>query len=389
LKSKWGKRRVFIIGGVVAGTIGLLVFGNSKTIGDALSSDESTSRTIAIVVSITSLWALNIGLNVVQSPAWALTLDICNNDAEVTKSTAAVTALSATGTLAANLLGFANLVALLTFFNSNTQAMFYIGTACLFLSCFPTLLLGKEKSGVAVVNDNGKDHERASGGGVRAFIASLRATPRPIVKLCVAYFASSAAMSPFYFYWTDFVGADVFGGVADAARGSAARQRYDDGVRFGSLGLALMAGVTLINSLCLPLVQRQLSKKQVYFAAHIVALVGVILPLFAFGKAASMVAVGAIGVLNSTYSTIPFGMLSTFTTHDSNESTSDAADNNDNDNGFYIGLLNIAQVTGQMIANLLCGLIMSATDRVYSCFAVGLFFVALGMIAILFLDKTR
>jgi len=101
---------------VISGTLGLLVFGNSKEFGEAVSDEQSTSRSVAIVVAIVSLWALNIGLNIVQSPAWALTLDICRTSTEVTKGTASNTALSATGTLLANGLGYINIISILTFF---------------------------------------------------------------------------------------------------------------------------------------------------------------------------------------------------------------------------------------------------------------------------------
>ena len=300
--------------------------------------------------------------------------------------------------------------------------MFYIGTGCLILAVIPTLVIGKERAGQRldeqtpivhadqyIVNnetttnnsdDDDDDYDdtvretvvssddidsRHVASGWRAFYNSVRQTPRSIVKLCVAYFCSSAALSPYYFYFTDYVGANVFDGVANAKIGTLPRTRYDDGVRFGALGLALMAGVTLLTSLSLPLIQRALSRKQTYMAAHLIAIVAVSLPLFTFSRVSSMLAVATIGVLNSTYATIPFGMLSSLTGDDNVDSA--AAGNNEN--GFYVGLLNIAQVIGQLVANLMCGVVMSVTDRVYSCFSVALFFVLIGLIAIAFLDKTK
>ena len=51
---------------------------------------------------------------------------------------------------AANLLGFANIVAVFAFFGTNYQALFYIGMAVVILSMIPTLVMARERPVSAV-----------------------------------------------------------------------------------------------------------------------------------------------------------------------------------------------------------------------------------------------
>lgn len=97
-----------------------------------------------IVFALISLWILNIGLNMMQGPGWALVLDICPISQQKTGNSI-VSTLSALSGILTNLLGFVNIVKFLPFFQDNAHALLYIGVIVLNLTLIPTVIAGKEK----------------------------------------------------------------------------------------------------------------------------------------------------------------------------------------------------------------------------------------------------
>lgn len=73
--------------------------------------------------------------------------------------------------------------------------------------------------------------------------------PRVVRQLCIAQLCSWIAVMSFMLFYTDFVGEALYDGVPSAAPGSTLRQRYDEGIRMGSLGLFLQCATSTLFSL--------------------------------------------------------------------------------------------------------------------------------------------
>ena len=95
------------------------------------------------IFAVFSLWVLNIGLNILQGPAWALVLDICGEEQQ-NQGNAIYSAFGAAAGIATNLLGFVDITKFLPFFQDNSHAIFYIGVVVMLLCLIPTLLAAKE-----------------------------------------------------------------------------------------------------------------------------------------------------------------------------------------------------------------------------------------------------
>lgn len=81
--------------------------------------------------------------------------------------------------------------------------------------------------------------------------------PRFLLILCLTNMFSWMSLVCYSLYFTDFVGQSVYGGDPTAGRGSAAYTAYEQGVRFGSLAMALYSASCSVYSLTLErLVQR-------------------------------------------------------------------------------------------------------------------------------------
>uniref|UniRef100_A0A4W5PWM5 Zgc:77158 n=1 Tax=Hucho hucho TaxID=62062 RepID=A0A4W5PWM5_9TELE len=93
--------------------------------------------------------------------------------------------------------------------------------------------------------------------------------PRVMRQLCVAQLCSWMAVMSFMLFYTDFVGEGLYEGVPSAAPGTASRQRYDDGIRMGSLGLFLQCATSTVFSLLMSRLVRHFGSRRVYLSSMV------------------------------------------------------------------------------------------------------------------------
>lgn len=62
-KSKWGRRRPFIVIGAIIVALCLLTLGFTREIVALFVSDEETAKTLTIVVAILSIYAVDFSIN--------------------------------------------------------------------------------------------------------------------------------------------------------------------------------------------------------------------------------------------------------------------------------------------------------------------------------------
>ncbi|XP_018581585.2 solute carrier family 45 member 3 [Scleropages formosus] len=90
----------------------------------------------------------------------------------------------------------------------------------------------------------------------------------PIMRqLCAAQLCSWMAVMSFMLFYTDFVGEGLYEGVPSAAPGTASRQRYDEGIRMGSLGLFLQCATSTVFSLAMSRLVRLFGSRRVYLGS--------------------------------------------------------------------------------------------------------------------------
>ncbi|KAJ8381770.1 hypothetical protein SKAU_G00025480 [Synaphobranchus kaupii] len=91
--------------------------------------------------------------------------------------------------------------------------------------------------------------------------------PRVMRQLCVAQLCSWMAVMSFMLFYTDFVGEGLYEGVPSAAPGMPSRQRYDEGIRMGSLGLFLQCATSTLFSLGMSRLVRLFGSRRVYLGS--------------------------------------------------------------------------------------------------------------------------
>ncbi|RYP12116.1 hypothetical protein DL765_007485 [Monosporascus sp. GIB2] len=74
-KSRWGRRRPFILGGAIFSGVCLLTLGFTKEIVGFFVSDEATAKTLTVFTAVLAIYAVDFAVNVVMSAARSLIVD--------------------------------------------------------------------------------------------------------------------------------------------------------------------------------------------------------------------------------------------------------------------------------------------------------------------------
>ncbi|TKA58767.1 hypothetical protein B0A49_08318 [Cryomyces minteri] len=74
-KSKWGRRRPFMVVGTLIVSACLLVLGWTKEIVGMFVTDTDTKRTTTVVLAVLSIYAVDFAINAVQSSCRSLIVD--------------------------------------------------------------------------------------------------------------------------------------------------------------------------------------------------------------------------------------------------------------------------------------------------------------------------
>ncbi|XP_051545031.1 solute carrier family 45 member 3-like [Myxocyprinus asiaticus] len=93
--------------------------------------------------------------------------------------------------------------------------------------------------------------------------------PRVMRQLCLAQLCSWMGVMSFMLFYTDFVGEGLYEGVPSAAPGTALRQRYDEGIRMGSLGLFLQCATSTFFSLVMSRLVHVFGSRMVYLSSMV------------------------------------------------------------------------------------------------------------------------
>eukprot|EP00063_Salmo_salar_P005864 XP_013980699.1 PREDICTED: solute carrier family 45 member 3-like isoform X3 [Salmo salar] len=93
--------------------------------------------------------------------------------------------------------------------------------------------------------------------------------PRVMRQLCMAQLCSWMAVMSFMLFYTDFMGEGLYEGMPSAAPGTASRQRYEDGIRMGSLGLFLQCATSTVFSLLMSRLVRHFGSRRVYLSSMV------------------------------------------------------------------------------------------------------------------------
>lgn len=251
-KHPWGRRRIYMLGFLPVACGGMVLLAYSERLG-AMLGDVPEEQHNALALAVVGLMMAEVGMDAIQSMERALLTDVL----EAGQLQGANAFFSLTGTLG-RLLGYAlgattlSRLPLLQLLGSQTQILFLLAAAVVFLTTALTVLLSPEKHFTPqlyeIFNSGLVSSAKRAAFGARAL-------PKAVRRAFASNLLNWAGWSILFFFASDWMAVYIFDG-SDEDTGVAG-SAYERGLQAASLSYLLMAAVGAVAALALaPLCQR-------------------------------------------------------------------------------------------------------------------------------------
>ncbi|KAL0939357.1 sucrose transport protein [Colletotrichum truncatum] len=251
-KSKWGRRRPFIVMGSVIVAFALLTLGFTKEIVGLFISDKETARIFTIILAVMAIYVVDFAINAVMSCARSLIVDTLPIEKQQTGA-AWSSRMSAVGHMLGYISGAVDLVGIFGSWlgDSQFQILTVIATFLMIFSSAVTCWAVTER----VLVSTRQDPRQATGRFkvFRQIWSTLLHLPPRIQAICWVQFWSWIGWFPFLFYSTTWVGETYFRYDAPAD-GNDSKDALGDIGRIGSMALVIYSTITFLGAWLLPFI---------------------------------------------------------------------------------------------------------------------------------------
>lgn len=370
-RSRFGRRRPFILAGCLLICLSVIVIAFSSDIGYALGDTKEHcsvyrgARWKAAIIFVVGFWILDFANNAVQGPARALMADLSGRFGNN-----AANAIFASWMAFGNILGYSSgstgewhnwfpFLKTRACCNAcaNLKGAFLVAVICLFICMLVTVITAKE---VPLSSSPGKGDEEHRAEFLDIF-RSLKNLPPGMPSVLFITGLTWLSWFPFILFDTDWMGREIFHGNP---KGTAAEMdAYDSGVRAGAFGLLINSVILAIGSFMIEPLCRKLTPRIVWVASNfMVCLAMAATTIISFWsmniyngvgnqvigpdgrvKAVSLFLFAALGLPLAVLFSVPFAVTSTL------------AAGQGGGQGLCLGVLNISIVVPQVIVALGAG----------------------------------
>lgn len=259
-RSRWGKRRPFIVGGAIATIVSLMMLAWTKeVVGGFLhlfgANRESDSvKTCIILFAVLFVYVLDFAINVIQAGARAYVVD-CAPTHQQESANAWFMRSAGVGNILGYLSGYVNLPNLFPWLG-NTQFKVLCAIASFVLALTVAI-------SCSTVPERDPRHEQIpeTHNGLISFFKSLyrsvRKLPLQISRICQVQFFAWIGWFPFLFYITTYIGeiyVEPFFQANPHMTDEEVDETWEDATRVGTFALLIFAITTFAASVFLPLI---------------------------------------------------------------------------------------------------------------------------------------
>lgn len=197
--------------------------------------------------------------------------------------------------------------------------------------------------------------------------AGVRAAPPAVLLVCAIQLAGWFIIMVQVFFWTTWVGTTVFGAKAESEEAEEAA-RFEEGVRWGTLGAAANAFSGMVFSAVITPLNAAAGRKRVYYVAEIVfcvCMLGTALPTF-------QTKWGCIGLVTVAGLVTPVHYNNPFVIIDDMVDESERAQ--------YVSMLNLSMVIAQILVSVSTAIVthfVSDISFIYFCASILVMLVCL------------
>ncbi|KAL4926953.1 putative sucrose transporter [Aspergillus undulatus] len=248
-RSKWGRRRPFMIAGSLVVTLCLLMLGWTREIVNFFVKDADKASRVTIALAVLSIYAVDFAINVVQACARSLIVDTLPIPSQQAGS-AWATRMSAVGQLIGYVFGSLDIVSIFgtTFGDTQFKQMTVIAALALLAAVAVTSYSVKER---ILITARGSDEKAGAFQVLSQLFKTTMDLPPRIQAICWAQFWAWIGWFPFLFYSTTWVGETYFRYEVPKDASRPADMLGEVG-RVGSLSLVVFSSITFISSVLLP-----------------------------------------------------------------------------------------------------------------------------------------
>lgn len=258
-RSRFGKRRPFMVGGAIATIISLMILAWTREIVGGflhvfgVARDSQATKTVSIVLAVLMIYILDFSINVIQAGIRAFIVDNSPTHQQ-DAANAWASRLSGIGNIIGYLFGYANLPKYLWFFG-DTQ----FKVLCVIASLLLAITLAVSCLTVSERDPRLEGEPAEQGLGVIAFFKTLfrsvRQLPPQIKNVCIVQLAAWVGWFPFLFYITTYIG-ELYVNPIFEKNPNLSDKEIDDalehGTRVGTFALLIYALVSFVASVALP-----------------------------------------------------------------------------------------------------------------------------------------
>ena len=327
--AKIGRRRPFIIAGVIGILFGFILLLFVESIGNAIGQSESAKKGLKIFIFTLALLITNICINVLQGPSRTLVGDVVPKNQQVKANTVG-SLMIGIAAIITNLIGGLDLATKLNLSLDNEKLIFVVGIILIAIGVTITCLVAKEEP-LRVKPERGNP--------LKEIFQAARNVPKPVLRISIVFFFSWMAYYPFNIETTDFFGYDIYGGRSDGT--DEQKALYNDGVNFGMLVVAVSNVLVLIYGFFQEKVIKICGMKLAYALSQIIEGICLVLVFFVKNKWALMGIFAPLGISCNIFNSVPYAVVATCVPQEQM--------------GVYMGVLNSCCVVGQQISNFLLG----------------------------------
>ncbi|KAK4983395.1 hypothetical protein LTR66_000039 [Elasticomyces elasticus] len=260
-RSRWGKRKPFMVGGAIATIVSLMCLAWTKEIVGGFLHLFGVSREArgvyitAIVFAVAFIYILDFSINVIQAGVRAFIVDNAPTHQQE-DANAWASRISGVGNILGYLSGYVDLPRIMPFFG-DTQFKVLCVIACLALaitlsiSCFAIRERDPRLEGEPAFQK----------GGLVAFFVelfrSIRRLPPQISKVCQVQFFAWIGWFPFLFYITTYIGEIYVEPIFEANPNMTSAEidrTWVHATRTGTFALLVFAITTFASSVFLPMI---------------------------------------------------------------------------------------------------------------------------------------
>ncbi|CAF0792429.1 unnamed protein product [Adineta steineri] len=350
--TRIGRRRPFIIIYSIGILIGLLLVANGRTIGQWFGDLNYTSlnqtslpflsHKVGTIITILGVILLDLDCDACQSPSRAYLLDVTNPDQQSLGLTTFTAMAGLGGSLGYFLGGIPwEKTALARILGDHIHVLFTIVWMIFIICLMLTVTAAKEPTNIAImapylnrstsrqflvstysINNFDEDiqqhdeHTLTTSNNMKIsymdYLRSIIYMPSSLKWLCLTNFFCWMAIVSYSLYFTDFVGQAVFGGNPRLGYEHPLRILYNDGVRFGSWGMAIYSISCSIYSFNMQRLNNYFGIKRVYIGSQLIYAIGMLLMGYLRHRFAVIILSATAGILYSTLFTIPFLLISKY-----------------------------------------------------------------------------